>query len=426
MYANANIADALIGSELVILKTFTESRLIVANVTVTGPTQLTIYPTSATGQLEGCNYPSVQPAAWPAPFRAYFANNPNFFADPTDFGPGSGVYAIANNSIYFNSRSIDNVVAGGVVVPVLSNIMTVDGAQYLTFSNIDFRHTTWTNPSTNGYIGGQSGNTNFCTGNCTIPAIITISNANNIVVQNSTVAQSGGHGIAIQSGTSNISITGNTLSAISGNGIVVGTFVDSASGAPNNISILNNTIDSVGTMYDGVGILGGYLTNSSISSNLISYTSYSGISLGWFGQGILPTSKCNIANNEVAFTNMLFSDGAGIYVMEGTNGDNISNNYVHDILFTDAGFANNIRTGLYLDHAASGVYFSNNQLSNLVTGIYLQTDPTVPAVDNTILGLNLSNVTTPVPSFDTYALSNTVQSIVGPPNQNIIGNAGPQ
>jgi hypothetical protein len=39
MYANANIADALIGSELVILKTFTESRLIVANVTVTGPTQ---------------------------------------------------------------------------------------------------------------------------------------------------------------------------------------------------------------------------------------------------------------------------------------------------------------------------------------------------------------------------------------------------
>lgn len=421
------MADALGGAELVILKTFSETRLRVARVAITGPNQITVYPGGPSALLEGCNYSWVQPGAWSQPFRAYFENDFQFFADPADFGSRPGSYALANSSIYFMARANDAVDSGGVVIPRLERLAVLSGVQNIVFRNLDFRHTTWVNPNMNGYIGGQAGFSSFCAGDCAIPAAITIRAgggmpAANIQITGSVIAQSGGHGIAVLDKSARILLDGNMISEIAASGIVIGTFGYAVSDATESLMITNNRIAWIGRMYDGVGILAGFTRNTQIANNSISHVSYSGISVGWFGQGGLGGSDSLILNNDVSFTNKLFSDGAGIYAMEGTSGDHINGNYVHDIQSSEPGFATNLRLGLYLDNLATNVMAENNQLRNLTSGLFLQTEENYVATRNIVKTLNMFNVTTPVPIA--YDASNRVEISLNTLNRAIMAGSG--
>lgn len=140
--------DALGGSELVILKTFAQSRIRVGRVAITGPTELTVYPEGSSAKFEGCNYDSLQIPG----YRAHFEGDWHFFEAPTIFNPLSGSYAFANNSVYFYARSADAALSGGVIVPRLEKILVIDGAQNFTFDGIDLEHAAWNEPSISGYV----------------------------------------------------------------------------------------------------------------------------------------------------------------------------------------------------------------------------------------------------------------------------------
>ena len=364
--------DALGGSELVILKTFAQSRIRVGRVAITGPTELTVYPEGSCAKFEGCNYDTQQIPG----YRAHFEGDWHFFEAPSVYGPLDGSYAFANNALYFYARSSDAALSGGVIVPRLERILVIDGAQNLTFDGIDFEHTAWNEPSISGYVGGQSGITSFCstfaTGGCFMPSIIRIANAGNIAIKNATIAHGGGTGIDIESGH-DISVERSTIADIAGSGIVAGTFSVAAS-APTRVAIRNNTLRSIGRMYDGTAILAPYLPDSDISNNTIADVSYSGISLGWFGMGSYPPSNTNVTANDISNVTKVQSDGGGIYLMQGAAGTHISGNYVHDIRVTDGAFTTNIRPALYLDNAAAYVTVDNMQISNVREGVFLQTE----------------------------------------------------
>ena len=364
--------DALGGSELVILKTFGQSRIRVGRVAITGPTALTVYPEGSSAKFEGCNYDTQQIPG----YRAHFEGDWHFFEAPSVYGPLNGSYAFANNALYFYARSSDAALSGGVVVPRLERILVIDGAQNLTFDGIDFEHTAWNEPSISGYVAGQSGITSFCpsfaTAGCFMPSIIRIANAGNISIKNATIAHGGGTGIDIESGH-DISVERSMIADIAGSGIVAGTFSVAVS-APTRVAICNNTLRSIGRIYDGTAILAPYLPDSDISNNTIADVSYSGISLGWFGMGSYPPSNTNVTANDISNVTKVHSDGGGIYVMQGAAGTHISGNYVHDIRVTDGAFTTNIRPALYLDNAAAYVTVDNMQFSNVREGVFLQTE----------------------------------------------------
>ena len=171
--------NALGGSELVILKTFTQSRIRVGRVAITGPMEYTVYPEGYSAVAEGCNYDVEQIPG----YRAHFESNWHFFETPSIFNPLPGSYTFGNNSLYFYARSADAALGGGVVVPRLERILVIDGAQNLTFDGIDFEHTAWNDPTISGYVGGQAGVGSFCPNwvseRCFMPSIVRIANASN-------------------------------------------------------------------------------------------------------------------------------------------------------------------------------------------------------------------------------------------------------
>jgi peptidoglycan hydrolase-like protein with peptidoglycan-binding domain len=402
--------DALGGSELVILKTFTQSRIRVGRVAITGPNELTVYPEGSSAKYEGCNWDTEQLPG----YRAHFEGDWHFFEEPSVFNRLPGSYAFANNSVYFYARSTDAAPSGGVVVPQMEKILDIDGAHDLTFDGIDFEDTAWNEPSISGYVGGQSGVSSFCpsfaSGGCAMPSIIRIANASNIAIKNATIAHGGGVGISIESGH-DISLEHSTITDVAGSGIVAGTFGFAAS-APSRVAIRNNTLRAIGRIYDGTAILAPYTTDSDISNNTISDVSYSGISLGWFGMGSYPPSNTTVSANDISNVLNVHSDGGGIYIMQGAAGTHVSGNYIHDIRVSDGAFTTNIRPALYLDNAASNVTVSDTQVSNTKEGVFLQTQHDASgdyrAKNNNVTVYGSSVDTILVTSAGAYDPSNTV------------------
>lgn len=405
--------DALNSAELVILKAFTQSRLPISHIVAVGPRTLRVYPAGVSRKLEGCNFESQHEAG----YRVYFERGWKFFANPAVFLPAPGSFVLANDSIYFYARPGDGVEAGGILVPHLETLVEVEGAENLAFRGLTFAHTNWSTPSWNGYIGGQAGMTGFCPefvsqGFCRVPAMIEIHSAKGVAIERSSIYHAGAHGVRIQK-SSRVGLLQNRLSNIAGNAIVAGSFSTDASLASAEILIENNVMRSIGRMYDGVGVLGGYLRDSRILRNSIYEVSYSGISLGWFGLGHLPASNTVVERNNIGYVNLLHSDGGGIYVMEGSKGTTVTANYIHHIEDTDSGFTSNTRHGIYLDHKASHVTVSDNQIESVPSGIFLQSQTGYEAQFNVVQKIWMENVPTPVYQSELISPTNTVEWFLG-------------
>ncbi len=424
--------NTLNGSELVIQKAFSQSRLLVDSVIATGPLELTVYPTPLSKRLEGCNFDSQHEDG----YRAHFERSYQFFANPTVFTPTPGSFVYSGSSLYFYGRAVDANLTGAAVLPRLEYLVLVSGAKNLTFSGIDFKHTRWAEPNGVGYIAGQAGKTGFCQGfatyGCTMPSMITIiSPSKNVTIEKSRIYNAGAHGITIDNSVTDTVITKNRFGNIAGNAIVVGTFAQTASVATKNININNNLFQSVGKMYAGVAIHVGYTQNSLISHNSIMDVGYSGISVGWFGMENLPLSNTTIEYNNIGYTNILNGDGGGIYTLPGTKGDVIKDNYIHHMADVEWGFTSNTRHGIYLDEFTSNVTATNNQVSDVPHGLMIQNQITpviVKAMNNSVTNLYIYNNNTcqvlPCAPVSSYDPSNNVQYVTGTVNQAIINASG--
>jgi hypothetical protein len=199
----------------------------------------------------------------------------------------------------------------------------------ITFQGLTFAYTTWTLPSTAGYIDNQAGvlwdpsNNNSPT---RIPAAVQVHRGADITFTGDEITHTGGTGIDLADGTQNSTITGNFIHDTSGGGVSVGEvddyYLTDSRRMTTGDTVSQNWISDVGQDYsDAVGIWAGYTRDLTISHNDIGHTPYSGMSVGW-GWGY--ASPCSMQSAQGLRTCQHGTIYAG--------GNQILNNHVHDVM----------------------------------------------------------------------------------------------
>ncbi|PIM66888.1 hypothetical protein CTU88_38235 [Streptomyces sp. JV178] len=206
---------------------------------------------------------------------------------------------------------------------------TITPVHDITFRGLTFAYTTWTLPSTAGYIDNQAGvlwdpsNNNAP---IRIPAAVQVHRGSDITFTDVEIAHTGSTGIDLADGTQDSTITGSYIHDTSGGGVSVGEVDDYYLTDTNRMTtgdtVSQNWISHVGQDYsDAVGIWAGYTRDLTVSHNDIGHTPYSGMSLGW-GWGY--ASPCSMQSAQGLRT---CAHGT-IYA-----GDNqILNNHIHDVM----------------------------------------------------------------------------------------------
>jgi len=206
---------------------------------------------------------------------------------------------------------------------------TITPVHDVTFQNLTFAYTTWTLPSTAGYVDNQAGvlwdpsNNNAP---IRIPAAVQVHRGSDITLTGVEIAHTGGAGIDLADGTQDSTITGSYIHDTAGGGVSVGEaddyYLTDTKRMTTGDTVSQNWIDHVGQDYsDAVGIWAGYTRDLTVSHNDIGHTPYSGMSLGW-GWGY--ASPCSMQSAQGLRT----CQHGTIYA-----GDNqILNNHVHDVM----------------------------------------------------------------------------------------------
>ncbi|NUQ96498.1 MAG: hypothetical protein HOY79_08010 [Streptomyces sp.] len=229
-------------------------------------------------------------------------------------------------------HTIKLVKTGGTYMLLDGFTVTPDAitpAHDLTFQGLTFAYTTWTLPSTAGYIDNQAGvlwDTADSNAPIRIPAAVQVHRGSDITFTGDEIAHTGGTGIDLADGTQNSTITGSFIHDTSGGGVSVGEvddyYLTDTSRMTTGDTVSQNWISDVGRDYsDAVGIWAGYTRNLTISHNDIGHTPYSGMSLGW-GWGY--ASPCSMQSAQGLTTCRHGTIYAG--------GNQILDNHVHDVM----------------------------------------------------------------------------------------------
>ena len=288
------------------------------------------------------------------------AGTPSFIENARELldDPGEWYLDKSSHTVYYLPREGQDLNTADVEMPVLQTLVVGTGTTShplsgLSFKNIGFEYSNWTDPNSvdgfsevqaNMHLTGpnaweyqgscnrfSSTDPGTCPyGNWTmVPGSVVFEHTADLVITGCHFEHLGTAGLQLGRGVDGTTIEGNIFTDISSNGIEIGNGADADPAdialLPSGNTISNNWIHNVAVEYTGgVGIFQGYTRNDVIAHNLINNVPYSGISTNW-GWGHTPTETLH---NEV-LNNLVFdflqqrSDGGGIYAL-GPEGDSIA------------------------------------------------------------------------------------------------------
>ncbi len=343
-------------------------------------------------------------ASNPPKQQAFYLENAYEFLDQ----PGEWYLDESNNTLYYMARSGDDMATATVVVPMLENLVAIEGAStskpvgYIEIKGICFAHTTFMRPSKSGLLNLQAGQFNTAApgGNKYMlwrpNAALVVSNAQRLRIERNVFSQLAASGIDFVSGTRDNLIVGNVLADIGGTGITVGKFAQDSlteihipynPADKNEIStrdtVRSNLVTNATTEIQGaIGIAAGYPRHVSIEHNEVSYTNYSGISVGfgWTKSANAMTGN-KINRNHIHHVARLLSDAGPIYTLsnQGT-GSEIQYNYIHDL--AGSSWADYWICPIYLDEGSSGFDVSHNVFERAPSGVACNSCGTHTKSDN--------------------------------------------
>ena len=320
--------------------------------------------------------------------------------------PGEWYLDEKNQTLYYKPRSGENMGSANVVAPRLNTMFSVLGKDtknkvgYMSFEGLTFAHSNYTRPSEEGFLDLQAANFNVDVladpgrGNWEKlnsnkyllwrpDAGFRVENAHHFLVKNCTFTQMAATGLDFVSGTNDDVIEGNVFYEIGAAGIMLGKFYQDSTteihiaynpSDKEEIStrdtIRNNLVTNVTNEHQGaVGIGAGYPRYVVIENNEISYTYYSGISLG-FGWTKDQTAMTNnhVNKNNIHHISRLLCDSGPIYTLsnQGT-GSEIKENYLHD--YSASKWSDYWVLPIYLDEGSSGFTVENNSYRNAPSGV---------------------------------------------------------
>ena len=253
------------------------------------------------------------------------------------------------NVIYYIPRPGEDLGSAKIVAGALEQLITGSGAldsagnpvfvENISFEGLTFVYATWLLPNTS--IGFSEIYSGVCRDLTSVyghrtPGAVTFSRARNISFNGDTFSHLGGSGLNFDTGSQNASVQGNVFADISGGAITVGDPDDSLQTDVNMQNtghvINNNYITQTGVEYQGSSaILGFYTANALIENNEISYTPYTGLSMGW-GWGVISYAGNNRINDNYIHNVMLnMWDGGGIYTNGSGSGSTLEGNYIDSV-----------------------------------------------------------------------------------------------
>lgn len=360
---------------------------------------------------------------WPAPFidelkgrngdtAFYYLNNERKFRIPRFNGnsafffmndirfldrPGEWYHDQISGKIYYWPRAGEDLRSAEVKVPVLENLIQIEGApdspvSYITFKKIEFKHTTFLRPSKAGHVPLQAGFYLLDAYKMEIPgttdkaglenqawigrqpSAVSVRKSNHINFERCSFRHLAATGLDYISGTNHDLVEGCVFSDIGGTGIQIGFFGDASFEAhlPYDPSdrrevcsfetIRNNYITNCTNEDWGcVGISAGFVHDITINNNEISNLNYSGICVGWGWTKTVNAMRNNriFANHIHHFAKNMYDVG-GIYTLAAQPGSEIYYNSIHDL--EKAPYTHDLIHWqyIYFDEGSSGIYVHDN------------------------------------------------------------------
>lgn len=320
--------------------------------------------------------------------------------------PGEWYLDEKNQTLYYKPREGESMATAHVVAPRLNTLFDVLGKDtknkvgYMSFEGLIFAHSNYTRPSEEGFLDLQAANFNVDVlpdpgrGNWEKlnsnkyllwrpDAAFRVENAHHFLVQGNVFSQIAATGLDFVSGTNDDMIQGNAFFEIGAAGIMLGKFYQDSTteihiaynpSDKDEIStrdtVKNNLVTNVTNEHQGaVGIGAGYPRYVVIEHNEVSYTYYSGISIGfgWTKQQTAMTNN-HVNWNEIHHIARLLCDSGPIYTLsnQGT-GSEIQHNYIHDN--GTSKWADYWNVPIYLDEGSSGFTVKENVFKNSPSGV---------------------------------------------------------
>lgn len=287
--------------------------------------------------------------------------------------PGEWYLDPAARKIYYHLRTGETVATASFVVPILNQLIQINGTTSIRFDGLVFRDTDWTMP-----VAGQPGSLAGVW--VPTPAAIVVDSATNIAFANSRVTNTGFYGIQLKRNATRTVIVNTEFVGNGGGGVVMNDTnpdVDWKQPAPlgNHRIALNRIHDNNAVWREADGIFVGARNGCNrIAGNTIANTTYSGIHVGWFDFNPLSVGGHNqIVWNQVANFSTVLYDSGGIYALGGQPGTVIMGNAIHGGLWT----ANHRHrkggpiNGIYIDETSSGEVIKGNIIYDANNGIFL-------------------------------------------------------
>ena len=329
--------------------------------------------------------------------QVYYLENAYEFIDQ----PGEWYLDESTNTLYYKAREGENMATANAVAPRVNTLFSILGKNtkskvgYMAFEGLTFAHTNYLRPSEEGFLDLQAGmfNIEVIAENGRLgsnkfllwrpDAGFRIENAHHMKIRNCTFTQMAANGLDMVSGTNDDVVEGSVFYEIGANGIMLGKFSqDSLTEIhiPYNPSdkdeistrdtLRYNLITNVTNEHQGaVGIAAGYPRYVVIENNEVSYTNYSGISIG-YGWTTKETAMTNnkVNKNNIHHISRLLCDSGPIYTLsnQGT-GSEIKENYLHDYAASE--WSDYWVLPIYLDEGSSGFTVENNSYKNAPSGV---------------------------------------------------------
>jgi hypothetical protein len=337
---------------------------------------------------------------WPAPWISKETGNSAFYlTNAIEFldEPGEWYFNRTEKKLYYWPRAGEQMTTAIATIPLLENIVKIEGTvdrpvSNIIFKNLSFAHTGWMRPSEKGHVPLQAGMYLLDAYKLKTPgtpdkaglenqawigrqaAAVSVYYANHVQFQNCSFEHMAATGLDLVKGTHDDSITGSFFNDIGGTAIQVGTFSDEAfeTHLPydpsdereicTNENISNNLItDATNEDWGCVGIGAGYVRNINIDHNEVSEVSYSGICVGWGWTRTVNAMRNNkIHANKVHHYAKHMYDVGGLYTLSAMPGTLIDENYIDSIY--KAPYAHDPKHWFYyyLDEGSSYITIKNN------------------------------------------------------------------
>ena len=272
----------------------------------------------------------------------------------------------------------------------IEQLLIVDGANYVRFEGITFKHTCWNRPLHKGHVTLQGGFPLVDAYKLAVPGLpwdkdlenqawverpvsaVTVRNAHHVDFHSVLFENLAATALDFVDNVSDCVVQKCTFGNIGGTAIMGGSFAESPREVHRPYTDLakrcqrltikeNFVVDAANEDWGAVGIALGYVRHCTISKNHVFFLSYSGICVGW-GWTPLNTGmehNCIEGNNVSNYARQLY-DAGGIYTLSNQPGSVISGNKISAPY--PAPYATNYRGfRIYLDARTDGFTIENNK-----------------------------------------------------------------